>query len=282
MNKKGAFGLGLVSSVLFTAATGNLPSWEAIKPNNGNTISVGPVDTTITHLAAFAVGEISGTTTVDGSYHYHHPLIPDCDVSIEAKFPFIADPVIQLADLAIKVGTPNSSGKVPVDVTINGQVQALNPRSDPVIPDIRETDGNGLLNICDPPDVGHLVDKVMQVSGAATDTSANCMVRTLSATTTTDQNGDVIQTDASKAIRKIYDDDIKLDIASLFATDSGLVTTHWTGDSTPFDPLASPVLTVLHDSITSNSKDGYTVNADAVNKCTFSALQIDISPVGSA
>ena len=240
-------------------------------------IEVGRPTTSVEHLAAFAVGKISGVITVVGSYDKTRwGPAPNCNVDISMELPFIAEPIVELKDLEITTSTPDASGGINVTARLTDDVKVLNPRTilrDPVV----EHSGNGFGQMCDEENYDTLINTMWEVGGKATNTAAECLVSSVNTQYVTDTAGNRLQTDSSAEIQQIYKDDLTLALQALYPN-ARTVDVIFPEPNPNYNISQSESYKELAAAIAETDDDKYDINTEAVETCTFESLSLDVTP----
>lgn len=239
-------------------------------------IEVGAPDTRVDHIAAFAVGMISGEVTVKGHRNIVRAgPIPNCKIDLDLTIPFIAEPIIELKDVEVTTGTPDTAGKYDLVADVTGDVKILNPRSILNNPQVDFDEGG--FNHCSDGSYSGLINNILKIGGLATDTTAQCMVDTVNTQTILDTNGNPIETDASQAIHQIYEDDLRTDLQALYPN-AKKIDINWPAPDPNYDVTQTPSYKALSEAISDLEDEDYKINADPVKSCTFESLTLDVSP----
>lgn len=243
--------------------------------NNGIDIITGPVSSEVQHLSAFAVGRITGVVTVHGDYDLvRWGPAPNCNINMTMELPFLAEPIIRIGDLAISTEV-NANGLLDVTATLQGEVEALNPRS--VLTDaIISHDGNGWGQMCSEGNYEKLFDNMWDIGAEATNTAVDCLTGSIHIQYYTDANGTQVQTEASAELHQLYKDDLALSLRAIYPTAEN-IDVIFPDLPSDYNPNATDAVRELQNVIAeANNDDKYVFDTEAVDSCIFESVSIDL------
>lgn len=243
----------------------------------GTELEVGSPSTTVQHLAAFAVGRISGSVTIIGAYDkVRWGPAPNCNIDIEMQIPFVAEPIVEINDLQITTTPVPGTDQVDVEARLQGEISVLNPRSK--LDDfVLEGNDGGWGQICDENNYDTLLNTMWEIAGKATNTAAECLVGSVHSDNITDTNGNIIQSPASE-LQQLYIDDLRITLGALYPGARN-IDVIFPEREPNFDISQTATYRALADAIAETDDDKYDINAEAVETCTFESVSIDVTPL---
>lgn len=242
-------------------------------------LSVGPVDTRVDHLAAFAVGKLSGEVPVNASYDKTRwgPL-PNCNIDIQMRTPYIAEAIVELGDIEIHKSDFTESNGFDIHAVVTDDVKPLNARN--ILDDrlVFEHSGDGFGQMCDPGNYTTLISDMWNTTAHATYTAAECLTQSVYTNYVTDSNGNRIQSEPNREIHDIYADGLKQSLSALYP-DANEITVEFPDMPGDYNVALSESHQALAKILAEagNGDHKYKIDTEAVDSCRFESVAIDVS-----